>query len=132
LEKKQFELDSPKLQESRPLCPDNALYRRKMIVIMNIEIETIRASSLDIVGKGNELLIDILQKTNATTYLSGIGARGYMDPSLYDKANIGIAWQAFKHPVYPQLFGEFIPFLSSIDLLFNCGIDQSRLIIRSC
>jgi hypothetical protein len=55
-----------------------------------------------------------------------------MDPPLYDKANIGIVWQEFKHPVYPQLFGEFIPFLSSIDLLFNCGIDQSRLIIRSC
>jgi hypothetical protein len=42
-----------------------------------------------------------------------------------------VVWQQFNHPVYPQLHGEFIPYLSSIDLLFNCGIDGARHIIRS-
>ena len=36
-------------------------------------------------------------------------------------ANIQLIWQDFVHPVYPQLHGEFIPNLSILDLLFNCG-----------
>jgi hypothetical protein len=25
------------------------------------------------------------------------------------------------HPVYPQLHGDFVPYLSIVDLIFNCG-----------
>lgn len=100
--------------------------------LFNIEIEIIYASILKPVGKNNEFLVDILRKVNATTYLSGIGARNYYNPEPFENANIEVIWQDFKHPFYPQLYGDFIPYLSSIDLLFNCGIVKSREILRSC
>ena len=34
---------------------------------------------------------------------------------------IAVEWQDFAHPVYPQLHGEFVPYLSALDLLLNCG-----------
>lgn len=100
--------------------------------LFGIAIPSVLSSSLQPDGHKNELLVDILRKVGATRYLSGLGARSYFDPIPFSKAGIAVDWQDFKHPVYPQLHGEFIPYLSSIDLLFNCGIERSREILRSC
>ena len=100
--------------------------------LLDIEIPQALASRLSTTGKKNELLVDILCKVGATQYLSGVGARTYFDPELYERAGIEVVWQDFLHPVYPQLHGPFIPYLSSIDMLFNCGIEESRKILRSC
>lgn len=104
----------------------------KLMELFDIRIDTVLASDLHPSGKSNELLADILKKVKADRYLSGDGARAYFDPAPFDKAGIEVIWQNFKHPVYPQLHGEFIPYLSSIDLLFNCGIENSRKILRNC
>jgi hypothetical protein len=103
-----------------------------LLNFFDISINKTYASSLDVHGKSNDLNVAILKKTNAKIYLSGIGAKNYYDPRPYSDAGIIVKWQEFNHPVYPQLFGPFIPYLSSIDLLFNCGIEQSRKILRSC
>jgi hypothetical protein len=97
--------------------------------LLDIKIETKLTSSLNPKGKGNDLLVDILKKVNATTYLSGIGAKDYYEPEPFQKAGIDVIWQDFKHPTYPQLYGDFIPYLSSIDLLFNCGLVRSKEIL---
>lgn len=101
-----------------------------LMELFDIKIEMVTASSLNATGKSNDLLVNILKKTKATKYLSGIGAKAYYDPTPFEAANIEVVWQNFNHPVYPQLYGEFIPYLSSIDLLFNCGIEKSREILR--
>ena len=103
-----------------------------LLAIFNIEIPMIFASDLGVQGKKNELLVDILRKVGATRYLSGVGAKNYFDPAPFKGTEIEVVWQKFTHPVYPQLHGEFIPYLSSIDLLFNCGIEKSREILRGC
>jgi hypothetical protein len=66
----------------------------------------------------------------ATRYLSGTGARDYMAPDLFRDAGIEVLWQDFTHPVYPQLFGEFVPYLSALDALFNCGVQGARELLR--
>ncbi len=99
--------------------------------LFNVRIEKVRASTLNPEGTKNRLLVDILKKVKADSYLSGVGAKAYFDLKPFAEAGISVVWQDFKHPVYPQLHGEFIPFLSSIDLLFNCGINSSRTILRS-
>lgn len=101
-----------------------------LMELLDIRIETLFASDLHPEGKSNGLIIDIMNKIGSKTYLSGSGARDYHDQSLYDAAGITVIWQDFVHPIYKQQFGEFIPYLSSIDLLFNCGIEQSRRVIR--
>jgi hypothetical protein len=90
------------------------------------------ASELAAVGRKNGLLVDILKKVGGIHYLTGVGAKTYLNEALFHAAGIEIIWQDFSHPIYPQLHGKFIPYLSSIDLLFNCGIEESRRILRSC
>ena len=91
----------------------------------------LRSSELSPAGTRNAMLVDLLGKVGATDYLSGLGARAYFDPQPFAAAGIEVRWQAFRHPVYPQLHGEFVPSLSAIDMLLNCGIDRSREILGS-
>ncbi len=77
----------------------------------------------------DERLIAITKHFRADTYLAGAGGRGYMVLDKYNQSGIEVIFQDFKHPVYSQLFGEFEPFMSVIDLIFNHG-DKSLTIIR--
>jgi hypothetical protein len=98
--------------------------------LFGIQIPEVLASELSPKGNSNELLVDILGKVDATVYLSGIGAKDYLQPALFETAGIKVIWQSFLHPLYPQQYAGFIPYLSSIDVLFNCGIQSSREILR--
>lgn len=100
--------------------------------LFDVHPEVIFSSDINPQGKNNDLIVDIMHKVGATRYLSGVGAEDYFDPKVYEEAGIEVIWQDFKHPTYPQQYPElgFIPYLSSLDLLFNCGIEQSRKILR--
>ena len=99
--------------------------------IFDLNVPIVFSSELNAGGHKNEKLINLLKAVNGTHYLSGTGARDYMKVDLFEKEGIAVEWQKFQHPVYPQLHGEFLPYLSCIDLLFNCGAG-SREILRSC
>jgi hypothetical protein len=64
-------------------------------------------------------LIKILHAVGATEYLTGPAAKGYLDESQF--TDIGLVWHDYKPKEYPQLWGEYIPNLSIVDTLFNCG-----------
>ena len=98
--------------------------------LLDVRVPMVLSSSLEPKGQKNELLIDLLGKVGATHYLSGTGARDYMAPDLFLDAGIEVLWQDFTHPVYPQQFGEFVPYLSALDALFNCGAAGARELIR--
>jgi hypothetical protein len=77
----------------------------------------------------DERLIAITKYFAADTYLAGSGGRDYMDMDKYDRNSIKVLFQDYRHPVYDQLFGDFLPYMSVIDLIFNHG-DESLKILR--
>lgn len=101
-----------------------------LMAMLDVQVPFVLSSTLDPQGQKNGLLIDLLQKVGATRYLSGTGARDYMAPDLFRDAGIEVMWQDFIHPVYPQQFGEFVPYLSALDALFNCGVRGARELLR--
>jgi hypothetical protein len=86
-----------------------------------------RSSRLGIDGERSERLVRICSCFGASTYLSGDAAQGYLDVALFQRHGIRVEWQRFPHPRYPQLHGEFVPFLSSLDILLNCGDDAALI-----
>lgn len=71
----------------------------------------------------NLRLVRICQELNCDVYLAGAGGKKYMDLELFKKEGIEVRFQEF-HPQkysYPQLGSDFIPGLSSLDVLFNIG-----------
>ena len=80
-----------------------------------------RSSELGIDGERSVRLLRICQHLGAGVYLSGNAAREYLDVPLFESHGIRVEWQDFAHPVYPQQHGAFVPYLSALDLLLNCG-----------
>lgn len=96
---------------------------------LDIKREMARSSELGIEGERSERLLNICLATGASRYLSGNAARVYLDTELFSSHGIEVEWQDYEHPTYPQQHGEFVPFLSALDLLLNCG-DESMAIIN--
>jgi hypothetical protein len=88
-----------------------------------------KASALGIDGGGTQLLINICKAVGANIYLSGFGGANYQEEELFREAGIALKYYEFEHPVYPQLWGDFSPNLSIIDLLFNCGPESMDIIL---
>ncbi len=76
----------------------------------------------------SERLAAICESLGADTYLSGAGGRAYLDLEPFNKRGITVKFQTFNHPVYPQRYGDFIPNLSLLDLLFNCGPNSLKIL----
>ncbi len=89
-----------------------------------------QSSQLQIEGEQSIRLLRICQHFGATRYLSGSAARDYLDVALFAQHGVDVEWQDYRHPEYPQQHGSFVPYLSAIDLLLNCG-DESRAILES-
>ncbi|MBN1573285.1 MAG: WbqC family protein [Deltaproteobacteria bacterium] len=95
---------------------------RLIASILKIETEFYTASELgDFPEERDGRLVQIVKELGADTYLAGAGGREYMDTDIYADSGIEVVFQDFKHPAYPQLFGEFVPYLSVVDLIFNAG-----------
>jgi hypothetical protein len=81
------------------------------------------ASNLDATGQATALLVSLVNAVSGTTYLSGDGADGYQHADEFTAAGLGLEYQRFVHPVYPQRAAtQFVPGLSVIDALMNTGI----------
>lgn len=90
------------------------------------------SSSLNIEGKRGQYMAALCEALGADEYLSPLGAEEYLleDRSAFDHRDIGVWLHEYSHPEYRQVFQPFIPYASTLDLLFNEG-PASMGIIRS-
>jgi hypothetical protein len=96
-----------------------------------LKINTKILTSTEIQAGGNktELIIDLCFKSQATSFMLGMGASNdYADKKKIESYGITLVNQNFKHPTYNQLFGVFTPNLSILDLLFNEGPNSTEII----
>lgn len=89
----------------------------------------VRSSTLEIRGGRIDRLINICRHFDADTFYEGASGVNYIDPALFRENGIAVKFQDYRHPEYPQLYGDFVPYLSLIDLLFNCGDKSLDILI---
>ncbi len=97
---------------------------RAICGILGIQTEIVVASTLDLQDddlRKTERIIHTCKRLGVTHLVEGQAGRNFIDLDLFQANNIQIVFQDYRHPVYPQLYGEFIPYLSVIDLIFNVG-----------
>jgi len=86
---------------------------------MGIDTPVVRSSELSIASAKSNLVLDLCKHFDARDYLSGAQGRNYLDTDAFDKAGISIEYQSYKSPVYPQLWGDFVPNLGILDWWMN-------------
>ena len=127
------ELESIYSNEWVSLCNLNISIIKLLMNWLEIKTPVIQSSELGLTGKSNDLIIKICKKLNATEYLSGTGAKNYIDNNLFRKNKIILNFhKGYKIKKYKQLFEEhgFIQDLSAIDIIFNCGERWKDFIIK--
>lgn len=89
------------------------------------------ASNLGVDGIKTERLVRICQALGSTEYFQGAAGRNYIDERLFFEVGIRLRYQDYVHPEYEQLYGEFVPYLSAVDLLFNHGPESLGILLST-
>lgn len=87
---------------------------------LRIETPVLLASELPVGGRKSDLVLSLCRHVGATAYLSGPLGRDYLNETEFEDAGIHIKYHAFQHPVYSQLYGEFVPAMAVVDYWMNC------------
>lgn len=99
-----------------------------------LDIRTVISNSSDYTlaeGK-TERLADLCSQAKGTEYISGPAARDYIDVDIFADRGVKLTWFDYAgYPQYPQLWSDFVPGVTILDLLFNCGKDAPRY-MRYC
>lgn len=103
--------------------------------IFQLKPKIVFSSELNVEGQKGDRVINLVKAVGAGHYLSGTGAKEYLDQAAFAKANLGLSFQEFSHPVYRQSAGtNFAPgafalewFIDESDTAVTAFHDHLRL-----
>ncbi len=117
--------------------------RWRLLADLNVEVTCFLAEALGLsrrMVRASELpavsaeptgrLLDLCLAVGADTYLAGQDGAGYMDLQRFEAGRVAVQAQEYQHPTYQQLDGDFLPFLSVVDLLLNHGESSPRILLE--
>jgi len=96
---------------------------------LGIDVDMVTASNYDFKGVKSDLVLDMCVALNASDYIFGAQGANYANVDSFLDADVNPYFQNYSHPVYPQLHGEFEPYMSIIDLLFNVGPRSMKVLM---
>lgn len=107
----------------------NEALLRLLMGYLGIETPLVRASSFEFQGQKSDLVLDMCKQLDARSYLFGGLGRGYADEDAFNDAGVIPFFQEYVHPTYEQGRGEFLPYMSVLDLLFYTGKDSREILL---
>ena len=81
----------------------------------------VRSPDLGIGGAGSARVLDIVKKLGGTVYVTGHGARHYLEHEAFERSGVRVEYMDYRRTPYPQLHGAFNPHVSILDLIANTG-----------
>jgi hypothetical protein len=110
----------------------NENFLKFFIKELGIKVEFVKASSLpfSLEGEKSDLVLDLCKKMKADVFIFGNTGKTYAKVQDFESSGIKTIFQEYQHPEYSQIHGEFIPYMSIIDLLFNCGPKSLEILMN--
>lgn len=103
------------------LCDLDIELTRLIAGWLGLDARFVRSSDLEITASRTTRLVAICKRLGVTRYVSGPSGRSYIDEAEFEREQIELIYHSYNYPEYPQLFGAFLPHVTAIDLLCNCG-----------
>lgn len=135
--------NAPYIKEYYPLVESIYNENHTMLIDFNLKIirfhwealalktELYLQSDLGVTGNGTDLIINICKHLKAETYVTLPIVEKYLDVSKMNQCGIQIRFVRYDPPIYPQLWGDFIYNLSTLDMLLNCGKKSREITSRT-
>ena len=86
------------------------------------------SNTLGVRGSGSQRLHNIILTLRGDVYITGHGARNYLDHELFESSGIDVRYMQYRCISYPQQYGAFTPYVTGLDLVANCGQDGINVI----
>lgn len=102
-----------------------------LAAVLEAKTKFIRASELALdKEETGDYIITLVKSLGGTVYLTGQGegTKRYMDEQKFVQAGIKVETVKYVDSPYTQQWGDFVPGLSVVDMLFNTG-PQARSVI---
>lgn len=100
---------------------------RLTLDVLEIPVPIVLASDLGTTATKTDLMIELTRAVGADVYLSGQGARAYLEPEKFPAAGVALEFQEFTHPTYPQRgVAEFQPGCFALEWALEVGDDAAR------
>jgi len=90
--------------------------------ILGIRAQFRESRELGASGRGQERILEIVERAGADGYVSGPSAKAYLEPERFAERGIELTWKSYDgYPEYPQLHPPFAHDVTILDLLFHTG-----------
>ena len=97
---------------------------------LGISVKFVKASEQNFEGGKSDRVLDMCVKLGADAYIFGELGKDYANVEDFEEKGVKVYFQNYKHPVYPQLYGDFALHLSVIDLLFCYGEKSYDILMK--
>lgn len=95
---------------------------------LGLKTEFRRSSAMGVPGRSSERLLALCKATECERYVTGLGALAYLDHELFEASGVEVRYMDYQRIEYPQLHGEFTPYVSVLDAIANCGPGAAELV----
>lgn len=110
------------------LCALTVDTTRQLARMLGIERRTLLSSEMNIGGAGSARVLAVCRALGATRYVTGRGALDYLEHEAFEAAGIVVEYMDYDLTRYPQLHGEFEPYVTVLDVLANTGPEAASLV----
>lgn len=109
-------------KKSISLAEMNIAINKSLMELFGIDpLIKVASKDLHLSGHKDERIFHMCDELGADVYLSGTGASSYHQAEEYLLRGIDLVYSDYRPTEYPQLYGTFVPNLSVLDYVFNCG-----------
>ncbi len=115
-------------QEARTVADISRLSMLELAAYFGLSPRFLSSENLPVPGASSERVCDIVEHLEGTVYITGHGARHYLNHGLFEEKGISVEYMRYERTPYPQLHGDFTPYVTALDLIANCGLEGAAMI----
>lgn len=114
------------------LAEHNTFLIQYILQKLDMKPLVVHSSELNIsIGHGTSGIIDIVKALNGTEYISGLGAKTYLEEERFKEESIALSYIAYEPLRYTQMHPGFVENTSIIDAIFNVGWSELEKALKN-
>ena len=100
-----------------------------LVRYFDLDSHFLNSREFEVPGHSSQRLHDITQRLHGSVYITGHGAKNYLDHELFERSGVAVEYMKYQCVPYTQLHGAFTPFVTGLDLVANCGRDGAKVLV---